>query len=218
VKKEFLFERAIELRKNGHSLNQITKELEVAKSTASSWVKNVSVTDANLLKLQERSANGILRSIEVKKAKRLSRDQFLQGLVGKELFSMKFDQNIMRLVCACLYWAEGGKTERSVNFTNSDPDLIQTFLMTFRGGFEINDEKLKAQLHLHGYHNRTQMLKFWSGMTGIPTTRINVYNKPNSGVNIRKDYPGCISIRYYSVELFVQIQAYYKMFSTLMGV
>lgn len=49
---------------------------------------------------------------------------------------------------------------------------------------------------MHNYHNQAEMINFWSSVTAIPKTHFSVYNKPNTGINKKLGYKGCLSIRY----------------------
>jgi transposase-like protein len=48
-------ERARELRRAGHSVKEICRELGVAKSSVSVWVRDIELTDEQLLALKRRS-------------------------------------------------------------------------------------------------------------------------------------------------------------------
>jgi hypothetical protein len=40
------------------------------------------------------------------------------------------------------------------------------------------------------------MVNYWSKVTGIPKNHFSIYNKPNTGINKKPGYKGCLSIRY----------------------
>ena len=98
-------------------------------------------------------------------------------------------------------------------FINSDPKLIKTYLSLLRSAFDIKEEKLIAWLHLHSYHDRPEMLTFWSKVTGIDKNRINIYNKKNTAIRKKDGYKGCISIRYGNYMIFDEIMLIIKRFS-----
>lgn len=52
-------EQAIWLRKQGRSYREIEKELGVARSTLSYWLKNVDISEVHSLKLYSNWVNGI---------------------------------------------------------------------------------------------------------------------------------------------------------------
>jgi len=93
--------------------------------------------------------------------------------------------------------------------------LIKTYLSLLRAAFDIKEEKLIAWLHLHSYHNRSEMITFWSGVTGIDKNQINIYNKKNTGIRKKDGYLGCISVNYYNYKIFDEIMLIIKRFSKL---
>ena len=109
-----------------------------------------------------------------------------------------------------MYWCEGTKIKRGevLGFTNSDPLVIASFLKLLREGFSIDEQKLRATLHIHDYHNADAQLRFWSKVTTIPLSRFHrPYRKPHTGVRTREGYQGCISIRYLNVDFGRRLEA-----------
>lgn len=67
-----------------------------------------------------------------------------------------YSPEIQKLLCAVLFWAEGSKNG-TIKFTNSDPKMISVFLKLFRATFEIDEKKLRAIVHIHEYHNDSEI-------------------------------------------------------------
>jgi hypothetical protein len=100
-----------------------------------------------------------------------------------------------------------------VAFYEFCPVLIKKYLLLLGHGFGIKDEKLRAPIHLHEYHNPDAQLKFWSGVTGIPPDQFHEpYIKPHTGKTQRSGYPGCICISYGSAELGHLVKMVYSIF------
>ena len=138
-------EKALLLRQNGYSLNEIKRQLQVAKSTVSLWVSGV-VLDANgTERIQERIRQGKINSAKTMRLQKQERIIIIDNLVAKDLLDFKITPKIARFLCAMLYWGEGNKTGSSVKFTNSDPALVTSFLSLFRKGFHIKEEKLMEE-------------------------------------------------------------------------
>jgi hypothetical protein len=131
---------------------------------------------------------------------------------SKRLLNVKFNKDLLKILCAVLYWAEGAKfTDSRLEFTNSSPKLIKTYLRLLRKGFDIKEEKLRANIHLHEYHDDDKQKKYWSKITNIPLSQFNKsYLKPHTKKRIRKNYPGCVRISYYSADTARRIKAIYE--------
>ncbi|MHB8871121.1 MAG: helix-turn-helix domain-containing protein [Candidatus Doudnabacteria bacterium] len=213
MKKEKLFAHAVAMRKNGYSYNEISQDLDISKSTASKWLVGVKVGRLASKRLLVRSEIGRVRSRETIALRTKAHDELLKGVVLKDISSVKLDRSLSKLLCSFLYWGEGSKSDNGVRFTNSDPVMIKLFLELFSNSFDLDYSRLSASLHLHSYHDRAFQIEFWSKVTNIPTDRIRVYSKKNSGKIKRKDYPGCIQIRYNDIAFLKQLVLTYQMFS-----
>lgn len=206
-------QKAIGMRKRGFSYEAISKKLHISKSISYVWLKDVELSEIAKLRIAESQTLGRSEGRRKILGNILKRNQDIFSKVEKKVIQMKISGDLRRLLCALLYRSEGEKTGVKIAFTNSDPAMIMLFLRLFRGSFAIREENIKAVLHLHPYHNIKKQLKFWSGVTGIPKYRISVYNKNNSGKNLRKNYPGCISVRYNDVRIFRELEYYFKVFT-----
>jgi len=194
--------QSILLRQKGYSLKEISNELHISKSTASLWLKNVKISPEAQKRLEKTERSGTLRglgTIQVRwQSIQKEIEQETKKITREVLTSISLDKNYFKLLAALIFWCEGGKRSKSaVRFINSDPELVKTFLRLLRKGFVINEGKLRATLHLHGYHNEVAQRRFWSKVTGIPSKRFSKsYIKPHTGNRLRDNYPGCISIAY----------------------
>lgn len=211
--------KSISLREKGYSLNEIVKKVGVAKSSISTWVRNVPLTDDARERLLTKIKLGQLISAENKRARTQNTiEGFLHDAKNK-LEDIKFDKFQKRLLCSLLYWCEGAKNHYSgVNFTNSDPKLIRTFLHLFREGFGPKEHKFRACVHLHKYHDTKKQMRFWAKVTNIRSNQfIKPYQKPNTGKRVRKNYPGCINIRYGNNNIARQLLTTAEAFLTKYG-
>lgn len=194
---------AVTLRKSGYSLNEIQRAMNVPKNTLSVWMRDISLSVKAKMKLSTKIRHGQLIASENKKRKiQTDLDQYL--LAGQKLVNkFSINKNNSLLLCSLIYWCEGAKDIYSgVRFMNSDPNLIKTFLLLLRNSFVLNENKFRACLHLHKYHDIKIQIQFWSDATKIPTHQfIKPFSKANTGKRIRDGYNGCISIRYHDVNL-----------------
>ena len=209
IKKYF---KAKELRERGYSLKEISEKLNISKSTASVWLRDVKLSKNALKRLDARNLLGRVRSSNTKKEKRKKLDDELKKESLKLLDSVKINNDHLRLFCALLFECEGTKDLRGgIYFSNSDPELIRTFLTLLRLGFNIEERKLRILLHLHDYHSQQKQISFWSKVTGIPKSQFSKpYRKPHTRKRIKDNYQGCISVRYYDSVLARKLSAMAK--------
>lgn len=190
---------ALEMRKQGNSLREISLQLGIAKSTASLWVRDIPISDSGYNRLREKTKVALAKAHKTI-TERNDKERSVFAKTNYKLVNkiLPLDENTAKLFVALLYWCEGTKcADNLLKFTNSDPNLVRVFLACLRRGFNIKEERLRCIIHLHEYHNIAQQTKFWSKTTNIPHKQFNrPYLKPNSGRNIRSGYPGCIAISY----------------------
>lgn len=207
-------ERALQLRKEGYSLKEIAKRVRVVKSTVSLWVRNVDLDDRAKTRLLTKISVGQLVGGESRRRKvqRIMKLHYREA--SRALHGLRLDDVSSKLLCAMIYWCEGGKNHyQGIRFTNSDPKLIRTFLFLLRKSFKADERKFRACIYLHAYHDAAAQLDFWSKITNIKKAQfIKPYQKANTGKRIREGYQGCVSIYYHSNDLARQLLIFAKAF------
>lgn len=136
--------KARSLRSKGDSFSMIAHKLNISKSTASLWTRDIQISESGLLRLHKiseraRKISGLIS--HRKKVKRL----YKVKLESRKLLSeLNYNNNLAILVS--LYLCEGSKDETSLRFTNSDPGVIALYLQMLRNSFDIEEDKLRASL------------------------------------------------------------------------
>ncbi|MFP5488195.1 MAG: hypothetical protein ACLGHQ_07805 [Acidimicrobiia bacterium] len=85
----------------------------------------------------------------------------------------------LEMFALALYAGEGGKTDGSIIFANSDPVLVRLFLRWLRRRFEIDESRLRMGLYLHADLDLDAAVRYWSKATGIPSAQ---FQKPYRAV------------------------------------
>ncbi len=136
----------------------------------------------------------------------------LQNQVRTEMDDLFIDMIFKKVLLSVLYWTEGGKrTTSHVTIINSDPEMIKVFLNCLRSCFTIDETKLRALVHIHGYHNDDDIKKYWSFVTKIPLSQFTKsYLKSNTGKRIRDGYQGSIRINYYDFRVVSELKIVYN--------
>lgn len=116
------------------------------------------------------------------------------------------NKSTAKLLAGILYGCEGAKypATKVVAFTNSDPDLMVTFLALLRKSFSLNKDKISIHLQVHTTHNYQEVKNYWSCILGVPEER---FIKPTvtrpTGNKHRRNYKGTCTVKYgdYRVQL-----------------
>ena len=106
---------------------------------------------------------------------------------------------ILKIIGTMLYWGEGSKSdEMTVDFANSDKDMIVLFLKFLREVCGVDEKRLRAFPYFYANQNVSKNINFWSKVTKVSKKQ---FTKPY----IKKDYDknkihkmphGLIHIRY----------------------
>lgn len=207
-------ERAVELRKKGYSIKEVANELHIAKSTSSLWLRHIELNENAKQRLKQRRIYGQYKARQTQKLKRQLKIKKCRDIATNELESNKLSNTSLKLLCSFLFWAEGGKETYRVKFVNSDPCMIEVFLKLLRIAFPVDEKKFRACVHIHEYHNETQIKRFWSLKTKIPLSQFNKsYKKPHTKKRKKPGYMGCLSITYYDYKIALELNSLYNVYS-----
>ena len=201
--------KARQLRRKGHSLSEISKVLNVSKSSVSLWVSKVNLSVKAKKKILARFTTGQLASHATKMRQTSVKENEAQSEAISAVSHYLSNVHINKILCAMIYYCEGNKAIRDgVRFVNSDPLLISTFLKLFRSSFEVDESRFRCCVHLHSYHDRDVQLKSWSKIAKIPLGQfIKPYIKQSSSIYKKEGYQGCVSVRYGNTSIARELKA-----------
>lgn len=172
MSKTDLKEKAVALRKKGFSYSEILKEIPVARSTLSLWLRKVGLAKRQKHLLTEKKMAGILRGGAARREQRLKLTKAIH--IDAEADMAGFNLRDLWLIGIALYWAEGNK-ERSyrvsqrVAFSNSDGEMVRVFITWLVKCLSISREDIKCELYVHETHKARipEIINFWSEKTGF---------------------------------------------------
>jgi len=209
-------EKAIKLRKEGKSYSEINNELTIPKSTLSFWLKNLEIDSRLKEKLLQRAHKAGIEALikrnkqQTQKAKERANKILKES--SKEITNINLEK--LKLIGTALYFGEGGKSEKRVDFTNSNPEMIKIIMKFFRKVCKVKEEKFRAQLSIYDKEKISESIKYWARITGIPPAQfikvnisISKYSKKRRGNKLPF---GTIQIRISDVNLFHRINGWIK--------
>lgn len=168
--------KARELRAQNMTLADIAAELGVATSSVSAWVRDVSFTPS------PRRYGPRVRPNALMQRKQAEIDELLAQ--GRARIAELSEREFL-VAGAALYAGEGGKTDGSVNFVNSDPRIVALFLAWLRHFFVIDEDRLKLRVYLHEDLDLGAASRYWADVCGIPVERHNKAIRPKAAA-VRK--------------------------------
>ncbi len=208
--------QAISLRKEGKSYSQIQQILPIPKSTLSLWLKDIPLSNSAKSLLKKRSTKGIENLIARNKNQTLlAKNRAKKVKVQAIQEFKKLKSNPFFILGLSLYWAEGykkgayGSKWKCLDFTNSDPIMIQCMLRFFYTFLPVKKDNIKIQIIAHANIDIEKSMLFWEDITGIPEKQFIKTSLPNIKEGNKKHHPllthGTVHVRIYKVILFYQV-------------
>ena len=203
--KNELKSKAIELRKQGFSYSEILKQIPVAKSTLSVWLKNVGLSKKQKQKLTKKKLEAALRGAKARKDNRIYLTKKIYEESKKDIGNIS--QKELWLMGVMLYWAEGHKEKEyrpgsGAQFTNSDPQMIKLFLIWLDKicGIKANEITFSIYIHENSKNNTESVKKYWADITGFKKDNFSQFYFKKSNIktlrkNIGDSYFGVLRVK-----------------------
>lgn len=191
-------EKAVELRRKGLSYKEILKQLPVAKSSLSLWLKDLPLTKDEKMVLKDRKNSNISRG-RIKAAselrnRRLERERkwFAEA---RELFE-KHQGDTLFHTGISLYWAEGAKTDTIWSLINTDVDLIRTVVIWLERFPSVCSEDIHFRLFIHKPYAHEDLETWWQKQLGVDQERFlkTIYKDTKHLVKRKVGHHGCIRV------------------------
>ena len=182
-----LYEKALALRREGQSYNEINKKLGIPKSTLSSWLAKVKLSKKSAERLRRRVAMGTLHGL----VKRNKEQTVLAQKRAKDIRTEAIreipvlSKRDLLLIGTALYWAEGYKrlkviggrevTAHPTALTNSDPEIVSTFVTFLKEVLGVVEEKIVVEMRLFKHIDPDEAIAYWMDATKLPRSQ---FRKP----------------------------------------
>jgi len=107
-----------------------------------------------------------------------------------------------------LYWAEGTLKGTTVDFVNSDPQMVKVFLRFLREVCGVDNSRLRIYLYAYAYQDLNKLKSYWSSLTGVPLSQFTKPYVRIGNVNTcgRKLLYGLVHVRYNDKKLLENIK------------
>lgn len=153
--------KIIELRSTGHSIPEISRILNLPKTTVFRYAKDVEIRKQFLAILLAKRGGSTRRRLEAEQ-------KYYEE--GKKFIGILSERDKI-LLASALYWGEGNKKDLII--TNTNPHIIKIFLAACREIFKINEESIRVSLRLYEDLDIDESLSFWSNVTKIHKSQLS---------------------------------------------
>lgn len=166
------FERskAVRLRKEGRSYSEIKEKIRVSKSSLSLWLRDVPLTEKQILSLKKNKEKAVEK---FRITMRLKREERLNNYYNQQRKTwLPLTDREEFIAGLFLYWGEGGKANRNtISINNTDPAVVKFARYWIANSLNIPLAKIKVQIHLYKDMQINKELSYWEGELGIPKTQ-----------------------------------------------
>lgn len=166
-----------DLRKKGHSINEIVEKLSIPKTTVWHHIKKIQVLP---------QYRAILNAKRGGSAKRKRRNLELAQIKAKEMLTGENRELVIAL--AMLYWAEGSK--KVCEFINSDGEMVKIYLFILRNIIRVPEENIKPTMRIFTGMSKGESLYYWARVTSIPRHRF-IVRLNDGGLKSKTKYGMC---------------------------
>jgi transposase-like protein len=166
------FDRRAEARRlrseGGMTIRTIATRLGVAPSTVHHWTRGIALTREQRDAIRHSDAARRARAAGNQAMRAQARQRRLAAQDHGRQLAGQTDP--LHLAGCMLYWAEGSKRRNDVEFTNSDPDLMRTFVdfLTRCHGVPPNDIRLTLNVHLDNGLRLSEIEERWLTRLNLP--------------------------------------------------
>lgn len=167
---DFKQKKSTQLRKAGKTYNEISKLLNVPKSTLSYWFKGKefnAIKKKIYTKTQKKWSKNIIEYNKKRSQSVWQEREKIQQNYAETVGNLSNREFL--LIGSALYWAEGyKKTKWCISFCNSDPYMIKIMMFFFRKICQVPEDKFRLYVQIHTRKHERKTKKFWSMITNLP--------------------------------------------------
>lgn len=175
--------QARKLRQQGYSLKEIAAKLNVAKSSVSTWCRDIELTEKQRKRLADRKGaprahhkGALTNKLKWRKKRRAFQEQ------GRE---QARNGDWLHLAGCMLFWAEGSKKRIEVEFVNSDPEMMKLFIRFLRESLQVPEHKINMRVicYLGQGMEQAEIELYWQNLLNLSPEQMNqttINNRPSS--------------------------------------
>lgn len=207
-------ERAIYLRKQGLSYNEILNRLPVAKSTLSVWLKDLPLTVEEKRYLRQRTdaniTKGRIRAASENHRNRKQREQELY-VEQMQVFEAHKNDPMFNLGVA-FYWAEGSNKSPQFQFVNSDPVMIEFMYKWVQKYLHVAPENIGIRIYMHKVYSQSECEEYWCALLSRNRSDLKktIFKPTGHPVRQNLSYKGCVRLEVGGIDKYHTMMAWKK--------
>ncbi len=181
-------------------MRKIADQLGVSTSSVSYWVRGIQIQPAHEQRNWEAHQGTAATKRRSEQWSRLCRERRCSAQAAGR--GAATEGNSLHAIGCMLYWAEGTKDKNVLSFTNSDVNMVRTFVRFLRECLGVEDERIAIRLNAYTNNglSATDIENFWLEAVELPRSQLlksqwDNYPTSSSGARGNKLPYGCCTIR-----------------------
>lgn len=195
---------ALKLRRQGWSIKEIAKKLQVSPGSVSLWCQSITLTaqQQELLKVKQIRAGqrGRQMGADANKAKRVQALETAQAQAEKGI-TVVTNRELFFLGLG-IYWGEGVKSRSGqATIVNSDPKILKVMMKWFEDCLSIESSEFRPYVYISVLHREREekIMQYWEGVLKLPKYQfkspIYLKQKPKQKYENHDSYYGVVALR-----------------------
>jgi hypothetical protein len=154
-----------DLRRPGWTYGEIMEVLPVAKGTLAGWCRDIRLREDQVAAIKRRRPPGVRTGIPIdtQRKRRLEAERIRESAKHE---ARRLVSDAYWMAGTVMYWAEGGKTKRSLALANSDPHALRLF-MGWVTAYLVDEPRFVLALHLHEGNDEALARTHWAAELAI---------------------------------------------------
>lgn len=210
--------RAITMRMQGYSYNDIVKEVSVPKGTLAGWLKHIQLTkeqeSALFENIKQKQSSARAKAVASNRTRRLHRDTLIYEQAEEGFKKFQGDRDF--IVGTTLYWAEGTKKDVTFSFINSDPTMTAFMYRWMLKYLGVDKKAIKIRLFIHEPYKEEGLESFWAGLLGHDRELFQktIYKPTPHTIKKNPEYKGCLRMYVNGVHHYRTVMRWKELLAT----
>ena len=205
-------DRAIAMRKQGKSYNEIMTKVPVSKGTLSKWFAHVPLTKKEERFVKERAAvlqdKGRMKTAKKNQERNERRRDRVR--VNAKVDFKRYKNDPFFVLGLSLYWAKGSQTGNYFSFSSGDTAMLILMMSWASQYLKVEPADYQFRLYAHAAYAKNNLERYWSRTCAIPRSQFQdaVYTK--SGKVVAKDaaYTGSLRMVISGIDNIITVQTW----------
>ncbi len=196
--------QALKLRRQGWSIKDIARELNISRGSASVWCQGIKLTSSQKEKLKAKQVAagfaGRQKGAEMNRKKRMN--AISEASSWAEYRIKKVQMTDLFFLGLGIYWGEGVKSRSGpAAVVNSDLRILKVMMRWFEECLDIPRRDFRPYVYIASQHKSREqiIMKYWSNKLDIPKEQfkspIYLEQRPKQQYENHDSYFGVVALR-----------------------